>query len=58
MKEIANYPNIKVVFRQDCDFDQEKSMEMMGASISICKLDSEMKELLDAPAYTPFYAQR
>jgi len=34
------------------------SMEMMGASISICKLDSEMKELLDAPAYTPFYAQR
>jgi len=29
MKEIANYPNIKVVFRQDCDFDQEKSMNAM-----------------------------
>lgn len=29
MKEIANYPNINVVFRQDCDFDQEKSMNAM-----------------------------
>lgn len=29
MKEIAQYPNIKVVFRQDCEFDQEKSMNAM-----------------------------
>ena len=30
------------------------SMEMVGASISILKLDDELLELLDAPAYTPF----
>ncbi|MGI5977937.1 MAG: sugar ABC transporter substrate-binding protein [Oscillospiraceae bacterium] len=29
MEEIAKYPNIKVVFRQDCEFDQEKSMNAM-----------------------------
>ena len=29
MNEIAKYPNIKVVFRQDCEFDQEKSMNAM-----------------------------
>lgn len=29
MKEIAQYPNIKVAFRQDCEFDQEKSMNAM-----------------------------
>lgn len=30
------------------------SMEMIGASISVFKLDDELKELLDAPAKTPF----
>ena len=30
------------------------SMEMAGASVSLCKLDAEMKTLLDAPASTPF----
>ena len=30
------------------------SLEMVGASISILKLDDELLELLDAPAYTPF----
>ena len=30
------------------------SMEMIGASVSIFKLDDEMKQLLDAPAETPF----
>lgn len=29
MDEIANYPDIEVVFRQDCEFDQEKSMNAM-----------------------------
>lgn len=29
MDEIAKYPDIKVVFRQDCDFDQEKSLNAM-----------------------------
>ncbi len=30
------------------------SMEMAGASVSLCKLDGELKTLLDAPASTPF----
>lgn len=29
MEEISKYPDIKVVFRQDCEFDQEKSMNAM-----------------------------
>ena len=33
------------------------SMEMAGASISICKLDNELKRLLQAPANTPFFVQ-
>lgn len=34
------------------------SMEMAGASISIMKLDGELKEYLDAPVNTPFYVQK
>ena len=30
------------------------SMEMAGASISICKVDDEMKKYLDYPVHTPF----
>ncbi|MHB9038217.1 MAG: dihydroxyacetone kinase subunit DhaK [Armatimonadota bacterium] len=33
------------------------SMEMAGASISLLKLDDEIRELLDAPAYSPFLLQ-
>ncbi|MEA4955529.1 MAG: dihydroxyacetone kinase subunit DhaK [Pseudoflavonifractor sp.] len=33
------------------------SMEMAGASISIMKVDSETKTLLDMPVSTPFYCQ-
>ncbi|MCR4655017.1 MAG: dihydroxyacetone kinase subunit DhaK [Lachnospiraceae bacterium] len=34
------------------------SMEMAGASISICRMaDSEMKEWIDLPVHTPFYTQ-
>lgn len=33
------------------------SMEMAGASISIMKLDSELKGLLDAPCYSPLLLQ-
>lgn len=33
------------------------SMEMMGFSISLCKVDDELKGLLGAPANTPFFAQ-
>ena len=34
------------------------SMEMTGASISICKLDDEMKEWLDYPVKTPFICMK
>jgi len=33
------------------------SLEMAGASISLLKLDAELKPLLDAPAKTPFFVQ-
>lgn len=33
------------------------SMEMAGASISLCKLTGEIKKLLDAPAFSPFLLQ-
>lgn len=33
------------------------SMEMAGLSISLCRLDSELKELLARPARTPFFSQ-
>jgi len=33
------------------------SMEMAGFSISLMKLDEELKELLSKPAYTPFFEQ-
>ncbi len=33
------------------------SMEMAGASVSILHLNDALKELLDAPAHTPFYTQ-
>jgi len=31
------------------------AMEMAGASISVLRLDDEIKALLSKPAYTPFY---
>ncbi len=34
------------------------SMEMAGASITLLRLDDELKSLLDAPAHTPFFVQR
>ncbi len=33
------------------------SLEMTGISITLMKLDPELKALLDAPAYTPFFQQ-
>jgi len=33
------------------------SMEMAGASISLCRLDAELKRYLAAPASTPFFEQ-
>ena len=34
------------------------SMEMAGASISLLKLDEELKDLLSKPAHTPFFEQK
>ena len=34
------------------------SMEMMGASISVCKLDDELKGYVDYPVNTPFICQK
>lgn len=34
------------------------SMEMQGASLTLMKLDEELKTLLDAPAETPFFIQK
>jgi dihydroxyacetone kinase len=33
------------------------SMEMAGASLSLLRLDEELKQLLDAPAFSPFLPQ-
>ena len=33
------------------------SLEMAGISISVLKLDDELKKYLDAPAHTPFFTQ-
>jgi dihydroxyacetone kinase-like protein len=33
------------------------SMEMAGFSISVCKLDDELRRLLARPAHTPFFEQ-
>ena len=34
------------------------SMEMKGASVSLLRLDGELRELLDAPCYSPFLLQQ
>ncbi len=34
------------------------SMEMQGASLTLMRLDDELKHLLDAPADTPFFIQK
>ena len=34
------------------------SMEMAGASISLLKLDDELKDLLSKPSHTPFFEQK
>lgn len=34
------------------------SMEMAGGSISLLKLDDELKQLISKPCYTPFFSQK
>ncbi|MDU8924804.1 dihydroxyacetone kinase subunit DhaK [Pasteurellaceae bacterium LIM206] len=50
-----NHQNIKVYRTWVGEF--ATSMEMSGASISICKVDDELKDWFDAPVHTPFYTQ-
>jgi dihydroxyacetone kinase-like protein len=33
-------------------------MEMQGSSLTLMRLDTELKELLDAPAESPFFLQK
>jgi dihydroxyacetone kinase-like protein len=53
--EILKGKNIKVFKVYVGEF--ATSMEMAGASISILKLDGELKALLAKPANTPFFEQ-
>ncbi len=40
------------------NFGQATSLEMAGASLSLLRLDEELKALVDAPAESPFFVQR
>ena len=56
VREILDKKKIKV-FRTFVG-EYATSMEMAGASISICKMaDEEMKEQINMPVHTPFYTQ-
>mgnify|MGYP003010277023 FL=1 len=34
------------------------SMDMAGMSVTLMKLDDELKELMDAPCDTPYFTQK
>lgn len=53
--ELLKKENIKIYRPYIGEF--ATSLEMSGMSISLCKLDDELKGLLDAPAYSPFFQQ-
>jgi len=53
--EILKNKGIKVYHPYIGEF--ATSMEMAGASITLFKLDNELKRLLDKPAATPFFVQ-
>ena len=56
VREILDEKDIKVYRTFVGEF--ATSMEMAGASISICRMaDEEMKEQIDLPVKTPFYTQ-
>lgn len=52
---ILNDKGIKVYRKLIGEF--ATSMEMAGLSVTLMKLDAELKKLLDAPADTPFFSQ-
>ncbi|NMF05035.1 dihydroxyacetone kinase subunit DhaK [Clostridium beijerinckii] len=53
--KILEEKNIKIYRNYIGEF--ATSMEMAGLSITLLKLDSELKELLDFEAYSPFFQQ-
>jgi dihydroxyacetone kinase-like protein len=56
VKEILDQKKIKI-YRSFVG-EYATSMEMAGASISICRIaDDEMKAQIDMPVHTPFYTQ-
>lgn len=54
--KILEEKNIKIYRNYIGEF--ATSMEMAGLSITLIKLDNELKELLDFEAYSPFFQQR
>lgn len=55
VNEMLSIRNIKIHHPYIGEF--VTSMEMAGMSITLMKLDSDLKRLLDAPANTPFFKQ-
>jgi dihydroxyacetone kinase len=47
-----------VVVRRAWVGEYATSLEMAGASISLMKMDDELASLMDAPAWSPFFARR
>jgi dihydroxyacetone kinase-like protein len=50
--------NLKIKIYKPFVGEYATSMEMKGASISLFKLDEELKQLLEAPAHSPFLLQQ
>jgi len=55
LAEMLEEKNIKVHRNYIGEF--ATSMEMAGMSVTVMKLDEELKRLVDAPAYSPFFSQ-
>ncbi len=55
VRKILDEKNIKVYKTYVGEY--ATSMEMAGASITICKVDAEMKKWIDMPVKTPFITQ-
>jgi len=56
LSQILNESKIKIY--RSLVGNYSTSLEMTGASITLLRLDEELKRLLDAPASTPYFSQR
>ncbi len=54
--EILNAKGVKIY--QTIVGEYATSMEMAGASISVCKMNDELKAYMDHPVHTPFLCQK